>query len=181
MSGRAGELGFDRDDLVFHYGLRRPLWSLRDRQALAEQWHVRAVVDDGESDALEVATADVVRVDVDRVLGDGATPRRCRFRSSTWTAPASRCKPPGSPQSDAPHDPSRRSLDWVASQDMEDTEKPRGPWLTTREAHRRLGVDVRSLYRLIDEGQLPAYKDGRELLLAESDVEAYLAQHPPPP
>jgi len=53
-------------------------------------------------------------------------------------------------------------------------------WLTTREAHRRLGIDVRSIYRLIDEGRLPAYKHGRELQLDEADVEAYRAEHPPP-
>ncbi len=64
---------------------------------------------------------------------------------------------------------------------MEEHETTEGRWLTTREAHRRLGIDVRSLYRLIDEGQLPAYKDGRDLRLAESDLEAYLAEHPPTP
>ncbi len=62
---------------------------------------------------------------------------------------------------------------------MEDHESDGERWLTTREARRRLGVDVRSLYRLIDEGHLPAYKYGRDLRLAESDVEAYRAQHPP--
>ncbi len=68
----------------------------------------------------------------------------------------------------------------VASEAMEDHETTQRHWLTTREAHRRLGVDVRSVYRLIDEGQLPAYKHGRELRLDEADVDAYLAEHPPP-
>jgi len=63
---------------------------------------------------------------------------------------------------------------------MEHHETTEERWLTTREAHRRLGVDVRSLYRLIDEGRLPAYKHDRELRLAEADVEAYRAEHPPP-
>jgi excisionase family DNA binding protein len=64
---------------------------------------------------------------------------------------------------------------------MEHNETSEGRWLTTREAHRRLGIDVRSLYRLIDEGQLPAYKLGRDLRLSEADVDAYRAEHPPPP
>ncbi len=64
---------------------------------------------------------------------------------------------------------------------MEDHEAAEEQWLTTREAHRRLSIDVRSLYRLIDEGALPAYKDGRDLLLAAGDVDAYRAQHPPTP
>lgn len=64
---------------------------------------------------------------------------------------------------------------------MEHHGEPEKQWLTTREAHRRLDIDVRSLYRLIDEGALPAYKDGRDLLLAASDVDAYGVQHPPAP
>lgn len=44
-----------------------------------------------------------------------------------------------------------------------------------------MGIDVRSLYRLIDEGRLPAYKYGRDLRLAASDVDTYRAEHPPPP
>ena len=62
---------------------------------------------------------------------------------------------------------------------MEDHENTGERWLTTREARRRLGIDARSLYRLIDEGRLPAYRDGRDLRLAERDVEAYGAEHPP--
>ena len=69
----------------------------------------------------------------------------------------------------------------VASHIMEDHENPGERWLTTREARRRLGIDARSLYRLIDEGRLPAYRDGRDLRLAERDVEAYGAEHPPTP
>ena len=34
-------------------------------------------------------------------------------------------------------------------------------WMGTREACERLGVTLRTLYRFIDEGQLPAYKMGR--------------------
>lgn len=44
-------------------------------------------------------------------------------------------------------------------------------WLTTREATKRLGVPARELYRLIDEGMLPAYRAGRDVRLLASDVD----------
>ena len=47
-------------------------------------------------------------------------------------------------------------------------------WLGTTEAAERLGVVPRTLYRLIDEGQLPAYKLGRVIRLKESDLDAFL-------
>ena len=43
----------------------------------------------------------------------------------------------------------------------------------------RLGVPLRTLYRLIDEGQLPAYKMGRVIRLKVSDVEAFDEPLPP--
>ena len=58
---------------------------------------------------------------------------------------------------------------------MADTEKT---WLNTREAASRLGVTARELYRLIDVGELPAYKDGRDIRLRLADVEAYRSAHP---
>ncbi len=63
---------------------------------------------------------------------------------------------------------------------MEDAESTGRRWLTVRQAHRLLDMDVRSVYRLVDEGRLPAYKHGRELRLDEADVDAYRAEHPPP-
>ena len=42
-------------------------------------------------------------------------------------------------------------------------------WMSTGEAARRLGVTVRTLYRLIDEAQLPAYKFGRVIRLQETE------------
>jgi len=56
---------------------------------------------------------------------------------------------------------------------MEDVENTGRRWLTTRQAHILLSVDVRSVYGLIDEGRLPAYKRDGELLLDQSDVDAY--------
>src|SRR5438270_8481520 len=47
-------------------------------------------------------------------------------------------------------------------------------WMSTGEAARRLGVTVRTLYRLIDEGELPAYKFGRVIRLQEVEVEAFI-------
>ena len=49
-------------------------------------------------------------------------------------------------------------------------------WLSTKEAARRLGITPRTLYRLIDEGQLPAYKFGRVIRLQEAEVDQFIAQ-----
>lgn len=47
-------------------------------------------------------------------------------------------------------------------------------WLSTAEASKRLGIGLRTLYRLIDEGQLPAYKFGRVIRLQEREVEEFI-------
>ena len=47
-------------------------------------------------------------------------------------------------------------------------------WLSTRTASERLGVTLRTLYRFIDEGQLPAYKFGRVIRIKETDVEGFI-------
>jgi excisionase family DNA binding protein len=47
-------------------------------------------------------------------------------------------------------------------------------WMSTGDAARRLGVTVRTLYRLIDEGELPAYKFGRVIRLQEQEVDAFI-------
>ena len=47
-------------------------------------------------------------------------------------------------------------------------------WMSTGEAARRLGVTVRTLYRLIDEAQLPAYKFGRVIRLQENEIDAFI-------
>jgi excisionase family DNA binding protein len=54
----------------------------------------------------------------------------------------------------------------MASQDI--------TWLSTAEAARRLGIGARTLYRLIDEGQIPAYKFGRVIRLQEREVDAFI-------
>ena len=47
-------------------------------------------------------------------------------------------------------------------------------WLGTTEAADRLGVVPRTLYRMIDEGQIPAYKMGRVIRVKESDLDSFL-------
>jgi excisionase family DNA binding protein len=43
-------------------------------------------------------------------------------------------------------------------------------WLGTSEACERLGVNLRTLYRFIDEGQLLAYRFGRVIRIKEEDL-----------
>lgn len=47
-------------------------------------------------------------------------------------------------------------------------------WIGTPEACARLGVTLRTLYRFIDEGQLPAYKMGRVIRLQANEVDAFI-------
>jgi excisionase family DNA binding protein len=47
-------------------------------------------------------------------------------------------------------------------------------WIGTPEACARLGVTLRTLYRFIDEGQLPAYKMGRVIRLQVHEVDAFI-------
>lgn len=47
-------------------------------------------------------------------------------------------------------------------------------WLSTRAAAEQLGITTRTLYRLIDSGQLPAYKFGRVIRLKQDEIEAFV-------
>lgn len=47
-------------------------------------------------------------------------------------------------------------------------------WLSTKAASEFLSVNLRTLYRLIDEGELPAYKFGRVIRVKEIDVLAFV-------
>lgn len=47
-------------------------------------------------------------------------------------------------------------------------------WLGTAEAARHLGITPRTLYRLIDAGELPAYKFGRVIRLKQDDIDAFV-------
>jgi excisionase family DNA binding protein len=46
--------------------------------------------------------------------------------------------------------------------------------MSTREASEQLGVNLRTLYRFIDEGDLTAYKFGRVIRLKADDVEQFI-------
>jgi excisionase family DNA binding protein len=47
-------------------------------------------------------------------------------------------------------------------------------WLSTAQAAKKLGITPRTLYRFIDEGQLPAYRFGRVIRLKEDEVETFI-------
>lgn len=48
-------------------------------------------------------------------------------------------------------------------------------WLSTGDAARRLGISLRTLYKLIDEGQVAAYKFGRVIRLQQHEVDAFIS------
>jgi excisionase family DNA binding protein len=54
-------------------------------------------------------------------------------------------------------------------------------WMSTGAAADHLGVTVRTLYRMIDEGDLPAYRFGRVIRLQESEVNAFIGASRIPP
>ena len=54
----------------------------------------------------------------------------------------------------------------------------RSGWLSANQACRRLRVSRKTLLRLIDEGELPAYRIGWMIRLLVADVEAYRQRHP---
>lgn len=47
-------------------------------------------------------------------------------------------------------------------------------WLSTAEAARYLGITSRTLYRFIDEGQIPGYRFGRVIRLKQDDVDHFI-------
>ncbi|MEZ5383259.1 MAG: helix-turn-helix domain-containing protein [Microthrixaceae bacterium] len=49
-------------------------------------------------------------------------------------------------------------------------------WLNTDQAAKRLGITARTLYRFIDEGQVPAYRFGRVIRLKQDDVDVFIEE-----
>ena len=49
-------------------------------------------------------------------------------------------------------------------------------WLSTDDAKRHIGVSAATLYRLVDEGLLPAYRPSRSLRFRRRDLDAYLEE-----
>jgi excisionase family DNA binding protein len=47
-------------------------------------------------------------------------------------------------------------------------------WLSTQAAAARLGITTRTLYRFIDQGELPAYRLGRVIRLKADEVDAFI-------
>ena len=47
-------------------------------------------------------------------------------------------------------------------------------WLSTAEAAKRLGITPRTLYRFIDQGDIPAYRFGRVIRLKEDEVDVFI-------
>jgi excisionase family DNA binding protein len=47
-------------------------------------------------------------------------------------------------------------------------------WLSTAEAAKRLGITSRTLYRFIDQGDLPAYRFGRVIRLKRDEVDSFI-------
>ncbi len=60
---------------------------------------------------------------------------------------------------------------------MAGDEHPETEWLSTQGAARRLGVTPRTLYRFIDQGELPAYRMGRVIRVKASDVDTFVEAH----
>lgn len=48
-------------------------------------------------------------------------------------------------------------------------------WLSTAEAATYLGITPRTLYRFLDEGQLPGYRFGRVIRLRQEDVDGFIS------
>ena len=49
-------------------------------------------------------------------------------------------------------------------------------WLSSNAAADYLGITGRTLYRLIDEGKIPAYKFGRVIRLKQAEVEKFIEE-----
>lgn len=62
----------------------------------------------------------------------------------------------------------------VDPDDREDGDEGAIVWLSTAEAAHRLGITSRTLYRFIDEGQVPAYRFGRVIRLQRAEVDAFI-------
>ena len=55
-----------------------------------------------------------------------------------------------------------------------------GPLLSRQEAADMLNVSKATIYRLVRSGQIPAFRVGAQIRLAQVDLENYVRQLPPP-
>jgi excisionase family DNA binding protein len=51
---------------------------------------------------------------------------------------------------------------------------PEPKWMSSNQAAERLGVSLRTLYKFVDEGLVPAYKFGRVIRLREHEIDAFI-------
>ena len=56
--------------------------------------------------------------------------------------------------------------------------EPDAGWLTVKQACRRLKVSKTTLFRMIDQGELPAYRIGWMIRLRVTEVEDYRRRRP---
>lgn len=47
-------------------------------------------------------------------------------------------------------------------------------WLSTADAANALGITSRTLYRFINQGDLPAYRFGRVIRVKRTDIDAFI-------
>lgn len=47
-------------------------------------------------------------------------------------------------------------------------------WLSTADAAKSLGITTRTLYRFINQGDLPAYRFGRVIRVKRVDIDAFI-------
>ena len=57
---------------------------------------------------------------------------------------------------------------------MEDEQVSGGWWVGTTDAAEYLGVTPRIIYRLIDDGEVPAYRIGRVIRMRIADLDDYI-------
>jgi len=62
----------------------------------------------------------------------------------------------------------------------EKTVPPDYRWISSVRAAERLGLSIRQLYRLIDRGELPAYRIASEIRLLAHEVEGFHEKYPDP-
>jgi excisionase family DNA binding protein len=61
-----------------------------------------------------------------------------------------------------------------AADDIADA-TPSDRWASTADAADYLGLTTRTVYRFINDGELPAYKMGRVIRILRSDLDAFIA------
>lgn len=71
--------------------------------------------------------------------------------------------------SDSPQSGSGGNASRETTEDFENIQ-----WLSTQDAAERLGITPRTLYRFIDQGDLPAYRFGRVIRLRAHEVDAFI-------